>query len=163
VKRERILPLLLVVALSGCEHKPAQPVAARPAPTPSGPRVHLPDGAAIEVEIAGNDETRGQGLMYRDRLAPDRGMLFLFAQSGDYPFWMKNTLIPLDMIWIDEGLRVAHVERDVPPCKADPCPSYDPRAVARYVLELGGGEAARHRLEQGAVLRLENIDVSAAK
>jgi uncharacterized protein len=162
VKSELVVPLLFAVVLSGCGHKPA-PSNATPPPGLSPPRVHLPDGAAIEVELAANDETRQQGLMYRDGLAADRGMLFLFPQSGNYPFWMKNTLIPLDMIWIDERLRVTHVERNVMPCRADPCPSYDPGAAARFVLELAAGQAARHGVGNGSVLRFEGIDLTARR
>ena len=86
----------------------------------AAPRIILPDNSAIIVEVASDDATREQGLMYRDHLADDRGMIFLFPQAGEYPFWMKNTLIPLDMIWIDADHRIVHIAHDVPPCKADP-------------------------------------------
>ncbi len=124
----------------------------------SGPRVIFPDGHVVWVEIANDDELRAQGLMFRDRLAPDAGMLFLFPEDGEYPFWMKNTRIPLDMIWIDANKRVAHVKFDVPPCRADPCPSYPPHARARYVLEVAGGVARQHGLKAGDVLRFEGTD-----
>jgi hypothetical protein len=127
-------------------------------PQTAGPRVVFPDGFAVHVEIAADDSTRQQGLMYRDHLPADRGMLFYFPRSGNYPFWMKNTLIPLDMIWIDNQRQIAHVAHDVPPCKADPCPSYPPGADARYVLEVAAGVAARHGLENGQTLRFEGLD-----
>jgi uncharacterized membrane protein (UPF0127 family) len=112
----------------------------------------------VDVEIAANDETREQGLMYRDSLAPGKGMIFLFTATGEYPFWMKNTLIPLDLIWIDDQKRVVHVASDVPPCRADPCTSYPPHAPARSVLELAGGSARTHRVVAGSQLRFERID-----
>lgn len=127
-------------------------------PAVNEPRVILPDGAAIRVEVASDDPTRAQGLMFRDQLAADRGMIFLFPQTGNYPFWMKNTLIPLDMIWIDEQKRIVAVKQNVPPCKADPCPSYDPQAFARYVLELAAGVAGRHGLVNGQTVRFEAMD-----
>jgi len=98
--------------------------------------------------------------MFRDRLAEDKGMIFLFAQNGVYPFWMKNTLIPLDMIWIDDAKKVVTVARDVPPCKADPCPSYPANnpAPARYVLETAAGVAARHHIDVGKTLKFEGLD-----
>jgi uncharacterized membrane protein (UPF0127 family) len=71
---------------------------------------------------------------------------------------MKNTLIPLDMIWIDAHRRIVHIAHDVPPCKVDDCPSYPPHAVARYVLEVAGGVAAAHGLKDGDVLRFEETD-----
>src|SRR5215203_5939611 len=86
-------------------------------PVTSGPRVILPDGFAVGVEVVADDELRAQGLMYRDHLDPSAGMLFFFPQDGEYPFWMKNTRIPLDMIWIVSNRRIAHVKHDVPPCR----------------------------------------------
>src|SRR5262245_56049422 len=119
---------LLILAVLAC----APPAAPPTRVTKPAPRIVFPDGYAVTVEIAADEDTRQQGLMYRDRLAEDRGMIFFFASTGEYPFWMKNTLIPLDMIWIDESRRIAHIAHDVPPCKADPCPSYPPNAPAKY-------------------------------
>jgi uncharacterized membrane protein (UPF0127 family) len=62
------------------------------------------------------------------------------------------------MIWIDDAKRIVHVAHDVPPCKADPCPSYPPHATARYVLEVAAGAAARHGLASGQTLRFEGLD-----
>lgn len=135
-----------------------------PQPPPSsqqpynGPTVVLPDGSTVQIELATDDDTRAQGLMFRDRVPEGTGMLFLFPEAGDFPFWMKNTLVPLDMIWIDDQRRVVHVEHDVPPCKADPCPSYPPHAVAKYVLELGAGQAAKHRVANGSTLKFNRLD-----
>lgn len=152
--RSELMALLLILACGANTAPPAAPTRAEP----PGPRVVFPDGFSVHVEVAADDATRQQGLMYRDRLSPDRGMIFFFPKSGDYPFWMKNTIIPLDMIWIDDQRRIAHVAHDVPPCHADPCPSYPPGAEARYVLEVAAGVAARHALENGQTLRFEGLD-----
>lgn len=153
---------LLLVACSAPQNTPAAPQSTQAAPPPpaaaSSARVILPDGAAVQVELAIDEATRAQGLMYRDHLAEDRGMLFFFPESGDYAFWMKNTLIPLDMIWIDDQRRIVHIASDVPPCKADPCPNYPPNAKAKYVLELAAGVAAKHHLANGQTLRFEGMD-----
>ena len=148
--------LVAAVLLAACS-APQQTAPTPPPAAVSGPRVVLPDGGIIHVELATDDATRAQGLMYRDHMAEDRGMLFLFPESGDYPFWMKNTLIPLDMIWIDDQRRIVHVASDVPPCKADPCPNYPPNATAKYVLELAAGVAAKHHLANGQTLRFEEM------
>jgi uncharacterized membrane protein (UPF0127 family) len=124
----------------------------------SGPRVIFPDGYIVHVEIAANDELRAQGLMFRDQLRPASGMLFFFTEDGEYPFWMKNTHIPLDMIWIDSGKRIAHVAHDVPPCRIENCPNYPPHAIARYVLEVAAGVAKQHGLKDGDVLRFEGTE-----
>jgi uncharacterized membrane protein (UPF0127 family) len=122
------------------------------------PHVTFPDGTRIWVEIAADDPTREQGLMFRDRMAADRGMIFVFPAPGEYPFWMKNTLIPLDMIWIDDGKRIVAIAADVQPCKADPCPSVPPHAIARYVLETNAGVAAKHHLKVGDVLKIDGLE-----
>lgn len=95
----------------------------------------------VTLEIARTPEERRQGLMYRTALAAETGMLFIFEQPGYHSFWMKNTLIPLDILWLDENLTVVHIERNVPPCATDPCPSYRPPVEARYVLEVNAGAA----------------------
>ena len=148
-----------MLALFACA-QPGAPSAPAPA-AQSGPSVTFPDKFTVHVEVAADDPTREQGLMFRDRLPEDRGMIFLFAANGVYPFWMKNTLIPLDMIWIDEQHRVVSIARDVQPCKADPCPNYpssNPPAPARYVLETAAGVAKKHHLEPGAVLRFDGLE-----
>lgn len=93
------------------------------------------------VELARTPTERQQGLMYRRELATDAGMLFVFERSGSYSFWMKNTYLPLDILWLDEQFRAVHIERGVPPCMDEPCPSYRPDADARYVLEVNRGAA----------------------
>jgi len=149
--------LVLLAFLFSCARPVTTSTINAPAETYTGPVAVLPDGYQVRIELVADDDTRAQGLMYRDRVPAGTGMLFLFAQSGEYPFWMKNTLVPLDMIWLDEARRVVHVASSVPPCKADPCPSYPPNAQAKYVLELGAGEAAKHRVANGATLTFERL------
>jgi uncharacterized membrane protein (UPF0127 family) len=147
--------VLMALIVWSCAQPPAS---SAPMKNTSGPHVTLPDGYSVSVEIAADDETRAQGLMFRDSLREGTGMLFLFAKNGDYPFWMQNTLIPLDMIWIDENHKVVHVASDVPPCKADPCPSYPPNAPARYVLELAAGMAKTHRVVAGSTVTFQGTE-----
>ncbi|MGH8281993.1 MAG: DUF192 domain-containing protein, partial [Gammaproteobacteria bacterium] len=75
--------------------------------------------------------------------------LFMFPDSGPRYFWMKNTLIPLDIIFFDAHKRLINVSADTPPCKADPCPTYASAAPAEYVLELNAGMAAKLGLKPG--------------
>jgi len=151
--------LVLMLAFACTQRSaPAPATTATATPDAAAPRIVLPDHSAILVEVASDDPTREQGLMYRDHMAEDRGMIFLFPQAGEYPFWMKNTLIPLDMIWMDADHRIVHIAHDVPPCKADPCPNYPPNAKASSVLELAAGVAAKHHLKDGDVLRFEGMD-----
>ena len=120
----------------------------------SGPWVEIA-GKRYAVEIADNDEERARGLMFRDRMESTHGMLFIHEREEPQAYWMKNTRIPLDILYFDESRRLVSQQRDVPPCSAgDRCPSYPSTAPARYVLELNAGEAARLKLEEGAELRL---------
>ncbi len=120
----------------------------------SGSWVEL-SGQRYQVEIASNDAQRARGLMFRDELPPGRGMLFIHDREEPQAYWMKNTRIPLDILYFDNGRRLVSQQRDVPPCSAgDRCPPYPSTAPARYVLEVNAGEAARLGLENGAELRL---------
>jgi uncharacterized membrane protein (UPF0127 family) len=110
-------------------------------------KVFLPDGKAVTAELAVTDAERERGLMFREKILPDEAMLFVFGGDEVHSFWMKNTLIPLDMLWLDGEKRVIYIAAGVPPCRGDPCPSYGPEAPSRYVLELKGGEAAEHGLK----------------
>jgi len=120
------------------------------------------DGAWVElggeryaVEIADDDQERARGLMFRDSLEEGRGMLFIHDREERLAYWMKNTRIPLDILYFDSQLRLVTQQRNVPPCSAgDRCPPYPSRAPALYVLELNAGEARRLDLEDGAVLEL---------
>lgn len=110
-------------------------------------KVYFVNGKSVTAELAVTDEERARGLMFREKILPDQGMLFVFDQEDTHSFWMKNTLVYLDMLWLDSQRRVIHIEANVPPCKADPCPSYGPGVPARYVLELKGGGAAANGIK----------------
>ncbi len=148
--------VLIMFACSQQAPPPSDPPP--PAPVPAGPRVVLPNDFAYTVEIAADPELRAQGLMYRDQLRPATGMLFFFPTDGVYGFWMKNCMIPLDMIWIDSERKVVHIKTNVPPCRIEECPNYDPGVTSRYVLELAAGEVAKRGLRVGDVLRFEGMD-----
>lgn len=97
------------------------------------------EGKEYKLEIADTPQKRQRGLMEREFLPEDEGMLFIFPQEGYHSFWMYNTKIPLKMIWLDSNWEVVHVEESVPPCKeSNPlkCPSYKPTKPARYVVEV---------------------------
>lgn len=116
----------------------------------SGSWVEL-GGQRYAVEVADNDDERARGLMFRDALAADSGMLFIHERQEPQAYWMKNTRIPLDILYFDDARRLVSQQRDVPPCTlGDACPPYPSDAPARYVLELNAGEAARLGLVDGA-------------
>ena len=99
------------------------------------------EDSCFNVEVVDSSEEREKGLMFRESLDKNKGMLFIFEQSGNYPFWMKNTLIPLDMIWIDEENRIVYIKDNAMPCKENTCEIINPNANAKYVVELNSGTA----------------------
>lgn len=94
----------------------------------------------IAIEIADTPDTRTQWLMFRTEMGEDNGMLFIFNKEEIYAFWMKNTLIPLDMVWIDSNNTIVDIQTAVP-CEADPCPTYKPSWESLYVLEINAKRA----------------------
>ena len=112
-------------------------------------------GTRYRVEIADNDEERARGLMFREQLTAGHGMLFIHESEEPQAYWMKNTKIPLDILYFDTARKLVSQQRDVPPCSlGDGCPPYPSDAAARYVLELNAGEAARLNLRDGVELQL---------
>lgn len=106
------------------------------------------------VELARTLEERRQGLMYRTHLPEGHGMLFIQPESAPVAFWMKNTYIPLDLLYFDAKGRLLEIHVNVPPCTALPCPAYPSSAPVKYILEINGGAAARLGLKPGDRLRL---------
>jgi uncharacterized protein len=102
----------------------------------------------IHLEVARTPEQQALGLMYRTSLADDRGMLFEFKPPRSVSFWMKNCKISLDMIFLRQGV-VKYIAPQVPPCDAEPCPSYGPNLPINQVIELRGGRAAELGLKVG--------------
>ena len=137
-----LLILLAVFLLSACEA--------------GEPWVEV-KGKRFVVEVAADDATRARGLMFRDELGDDRGMFFLFSREQPRSFWMRNTRIPLDIIYLDRHLEVVSIAADTPPCRTRRCPSYPSRGPAQFVLEINAGQAASLGLERGDAITAGNI------
>ncbi len=123
--------------------------------TPAVVPLALPSGKVLQAEVMVNDEDRAMGLMFRPSLPLDRGMIFVFETADFHGIWMKNCRFPIDILWLDEGKKVVHVWESVPPCKADPCPVYNPMRKASYVVELNAGQARREKAVVGAQVGFE--------
>jgi hypothetical protein len=119
------------------------------------------DGGAARfaVEIADDERERARGLMFRERMGAGQGMLFVYDRPQPVSFWMKNTLIPLDMVFMGEDGRVRSVHAEAIPGDETPIPG---GSDIQYVLEINGGLAARIGLGPGAVMRHPAIDPAAA-
>jgi uncharacterized membrane protein (UPF0127 family) len=107
----------------------------------------------IRVEVASTDPQRAQGLMNRRALAPNAGMVFLFAEPTRAQFWMKDTLIPLSIAFYDGRGRILRI-LDMTPCRADPCRVYDAGVAFRGALEVNRGAFRRWRVGRGSTFRL---------
>jgi uncharacterized membrane protein (UPF0127 family) len=144
--RQLFLLLISLAAVTGaaaCEAQPRVTIA-----TQSGRKV------VFQVEVADTPAKRELGLQYRKELGSDRGMIFLFAAEAPQTFWMKNTPIPLDMIFIDRDRKIVGIVEQAVPY------SLESRSVgvpSRYVLEINGGLAKEHGIKTGDSVGFEGI------
>lgn len=111
-------------------------------------KVRFQNNKILDVKIADNDETRQQGLMYVKELDKDSGMLFIFDHEEILDFWMKNTLIPLDIMFIDNNKKIINIEKGLP-CEKDPCKIYSSKLPAKYVVEANLGYSERNNITLG--------------
>ncbi|BAQ63762.1 DUF192 domain-containing protein [Geminocystis sp. NIES-3709] len=124
---------------------------------------NLPIGAkllinqeVIELEIAQTPQQQAIGLMYRDSLLPNRGMLFPFNPPQTVSFWMKNVSIPLDMIFVSDGV-IKHIAK-APPCEIEPCPLYNSTVPIDQVIELAGGRTEELKIKVGDEINIEFLE-----
>jgi len=148
---------LAVLVSSGCGGDAGTgPVQGPTTTTSSGPVfeqaiavVETDKGAVrLDVEVAKTDEQRQFGLMFREVLPPESGMVFVYGSDHTGGFWMKNTLIPLSIAFYDAGGRIVRI-LDMEPCRADPCPLYDPGVAYRGALEVNRGAFRRWGVRAG--------------
>ncbi len=148
---------LILAALAGLALAPAS----AQAPAPAAPRVERPETITIHtdtgdhvftVEWAVTDAERSRGLMFRTEMAPDHGMVFDFFREAPVSFWMRNTLIPLDMIFIRADGTVLSIAQNTTPLSEAGVPS---NGAVRYVLEVIGGTSARLSIDPGDRIDLE--------
>lgn len=121
------------------------------------------NGETFRVELAVDHRTRERGLMFRDSMPAGQGMLFVFPSSAPQAFWMKNTRIPLDILYFDGDRGFVSAAYRTPPCSGgDRCPSYPSEGRARFVLELNAGAGAALNLAPGDKIDLPD-DLPAAR
>ncbi len=170
IRAEGLLGIGLAILVSGCS-SPALPKS--PPKTPSlqaEGQVNLVQklpisaqvivaGHTIGLEVARTTEQQAVGLMNRTTLANDRGMLFPFEPPQSVKFWMKDTLIPLDMIFLRDGV-VKAIAANAPPCTTDPCSIYGPGTPVNQVIELRGGRAAELGLKVGERVKIQFLNSS---
>ena len=156
--------LLTVLVIAGCEHpaKTDQPGSDSPTPTPTptpanGPKVIIatPSGdVAVDVEVVSTEAKIERGLMYRQNMPLDAGMLFLLPEIKDWTFWMRNTLIPLDMIFIRKSMTIAGIVENAEPKTETLRTVGEP---SQFVLEVNGGWTKAHAVTKDAKVRFANV------
>ncbi|MEJ2696420.1 MAG: DUF192 domain-containing protein [Candidatus Sulfobium sp.] len=150
--RRKCFNLLMAAALVAMFHSSAES-----ASLPGLPVVQVCKDRShcIAAEIAATPEARLRGLMFRENLPEGRGMLFVCPQSDYWDFWMKNTKMPLDIIWLDQARRVVHIVDGARPCARGPCRTYTSEERAAYVLESVSGMSKKWQLNIGDQLIFE--------
>ena len=113
----------------------------------------------FKVEIAVTGQEREIGLMNREHLALDSGMLFVFEKEDIYNFWMKNTLISLDIIWINGDNKIIFIKENAKPCKVEKCELFGPDKKVKYVLEINGGLVKETGFKIGDVVEFKKLDI----
>jgi uncharacterized membrane protein (UPF0127 family) len=126
---------------------------------PISAKAQFANGEVVDLEVTRTPAEQSLGLMYRRSLPDDRGMLFSFSLPQRVSFWMKNVVIPLDMIFLRDGV-VRAIAANVPPCKQDPCPTYGPDGTIDQVIELRGGRATELGIKVGQQVKIEFLSPS---
>ncbi|MGV0028002.1 DUF192 domain-containing protein [Phormidesmis priestleyi] len=166
VVQTSLMGIGLSVLLMGCASSTADTSKAQNAPDVSAVQSAIAQdlpitaiaeivGKKVQLEVANTPQEQATGLMGRTSLGDDRGMLFPFSPPRPVQFWMKNTLISLDMIFVRQGV-VKAIAVDVPPCKSDPCPVYgSANEVIDQVIEVRGGRSKALGLKVGDRLPIQ--------
>jgi uncharacterized membrane protein (UPF0127 family) len=172
------LLLLALVALSGCAYPDTVFNGIHPTPSSSGSIVpadtsipsnitatpHHHDrsevvigGVKIGAELADTPTKQAEGLTWRPQLNESEGMLFVFGSEGTLSFWMKNMLIPIDVVFITSDMKIITIHKSVPPCSNNPCPSYTSSKPAKYALEVRAGFCERHGVQPGDSISISDL------
>jgi hypothetical protein len=113
----------------------------------------------INVELAKTPKEKVRGLMYRESLGENEGMLFMYEKEGYRAFWMRNMNFPLDIIWLDSDRIIIYIHENIPPCTSEHCPLYSPSdgKKAQYILEVNAHFSRRNNLSIGQKLTFRNL------
>lgn len=125
---------------------------------PQGSFLSFSGGHRIYLEIADTPEERMLGLFLMETLPEDRGMLFIFEEEEPLQVWTRHYSFPVDLLWLDRGFEVVHLEKDVPPCQEDPCPLYTPsNERARYAVQIAAGQIEAQGTRKGETLSVYRL------
>jgi uncharacterized membrane protein (UPF0127 family) len=134
--------LVALLFLTACSSNP-----------PQLPQVTLANHT-FDIEIAESPEARTRGLMYRDELPDDQGMLFIYDESNKRSFWMKNMRFSIDILYFNSEKKLTQIYHNVPPCSVDPCEHYPSSSYTQYILEIPAGTSEKIGAKVGDKLSL---------
>ena len=166
IRQLSLFSMLLSIFLMGCSMpttaKPPIPTSGSQTPAPESlgqklpisAKAIVPNGTTIQLEVAQTPQQQAMGLMYRQALPDNRGMLFGFPSAQSVNFWMKNVPVALDMVFLHNGI-VKYIQAAAPPCATQPCPTYGPNTPIDKVIELRSGRAAELKLKVGDMVKIE--------
>ncbi|MBU7581965.1 MAG: DUF192 domain-containing protein [Nostoc sp. TH1S01] len=162
-----LLPILLSLFLMGCSTQTTAntsiPVPIAKGQTlPISAQAVVPNGTTIELEVAVTPEEQAKGLMNRPALPNNRGMLFKFPSAQPVQFWMKNVPVPLDMVFLQNGV-VKYIQPSAPPCPNEPCATYGPNIPIDTVIELRAGRAKELQLKVGDSVKIQFLNHSSLR
>jgi uncharacterized membrane protein (UPF0127 family) len=109
--------------------------------------------STIEVEVAMTQEEMTVGLMGRVNLSENGGMIFIFDEERIHKIWMKNMLVSLDVIWLDDKGKIVHIDKNMVPCEGY-CKPFGPESYSKFALEVGGSFTDRHNINVGDSVRM---------
>lgn len=153
-----ILVLIIIILLGILVFRNLNVSTENPGAIPTKTATAILKGKTYNLEIADTAAARQTGLMNRTSLSQNSGMLFIFEGSNFYPFWMKDTYIPLDIIWLNQNKEVVYIKENAQPCSNTieaVCNTIVPTARALYVIELNAGEVNKQDLQVGDKIEFE--------
>ena len=111
----------------------------------------------VDAVISATDAEQIRGLQFKKKLEANEGMLFIYQPDKILTHWMKDMLIPLDMIWMDKNKKIINISANVPVCQTPPCAVYSSEQPAEYVLEVNAGFADQHKIKPGMTMNFSLI------
>ena len=145
--KSTIALLLVISVVSGCTFNTT--TTPRAVKLDEQTTVRFNNGVRAKTSVVRTFEAKARGLSGKEGLGQNEGMLFVFEQEDYYGFWMKNTLIPLDILYISENNEIVGIKNNAEPCKEDPCISYKPTKPAKYVLEVNSNFTIKNNIQIG--------------
>lgn len=120
--------------------------------------VKFDNGVILKTEVADTPQETSQGLMHRDKLNKNTGMLFILSYDGRHSFWMKNVKIPLDILFVNKNMEIVKIHRNVQPCEKEPCPTYTSEYPASYAIETDGGWTSYRKIYESMKVQISRAD-----